>query len=1421
MVDTCSRSALVALFAVAAFAAAGEAAQDGGAEALAGELLLAESQCLDCHDSGAQLRQRLRPRGAPRLEGVTRRVAADYLRAFLADPSATKPGTSMPRVLPEDPALAAPMVEDLLAYLALGSEPFDAVAHEIRAEEVERGERLFHRKGCAACHLPTAPAEQFDGELGPVPSHFDPHAVVAGSALGPLYEAGHVPLPEMDAKTSLAELTAFLLDPLVVRPSGRMPDLLLDAVEAKAIASYLFARGTADGGAAIAEELRPGLFYDYYEADMGSALPDFDALTPTRSGISDRVRIDVDRRGDHFAFRWRGSVNIPESGTWTFYTASDDGSRVFVDDVLVVDHDGLHGTSERSGTLELTAGIHSFTAMVFERDGGESMKVSFSGPGVEKRELGGDDVLRRTTVIANRAPGKPPAGDPARGEALFASLGCANCHEFGQGRVRPASTLAAPPLAQLAADSETGCLSASPAGGAPKFAHSAAQRAALKATLGRKSSLGAARDVHAQVHFSLAQLQCYACHERDGHGGPTELRARYFGSVGAVDMGTEGQLPPSLTGAGGKLRQDWLHDLLSGAARTRDFMETRMPYFGTDAVDGLAQALQEADLTTGWDVEPVVQEGWIEAGHQLAGTEGLACIECHSFGEFPSRGMPAGDLADMWRRLQPGWFRAWLEKPSTIRRGTRMPNFFTPGELSAPEVLHGDADAQIAALWTYLSLADSAPVPHGLVTDVGTYELVPLDRPLLVGVFMRNVSPRTLCVGFPERTHYAYDMRGQRLAKAWRGTFFNAKGTWAGRAGQLEEPPGDSVIDLPPGPAVALLEQPGADWPSAVPDARLLGRGMDAEGIPQLPHVVRWIRGDRDLPSPAARGRGGAPSPVRSPGRQSGTPSVRPGGSGRAHRGARGGVRDRRWRSARSSVCGRGRAHAGGFARIARSLRVRARSGRWPRRNGGGGAEMVIAALLLGLVGDGEELYYRIDTIPIPEGLVVEVGGMVTLGDDDFLACTRRGEVWRVREARARPEDPEFTLFAQGLQEPLGLLHHEGWIYCTQRGELTRMRDRDGDGAADEFETVCDLWPISGNYHEYNFGPVLGDDGYFWITTNKPFGAEPFGRADWRGFALRISADGEMLPTCSGLRSPAGVEKSPWGDIFYTDNQGEWCGASKMSHLEPGDFHGHPHGLFSCEREDSPLPHPGEIPNGELMPEVAQSIPGFKLPAVWFPYDKMGKSPAGMLWDVTEGAFGPFAGQVFVGDQHHSSVLRVFLERVNGHWQGACFPFRDGFQCGVLRMEWDGDSSMLVGMTNRGWGSRGNKEQGLQRLTWTGQLPFEVLEMRARSDGFELCFTQPLAEEAELDPTAYSMISYTYKLHSTYGSNEFDKQEIEVTSVERGADGRTLRLRCSLRPGYVHELKLPALSSDSGTSLLHEMAYYTLIEIPEAAPGQD
>ncbi len=468
----------------------------------------------------------------------------------------------------------------------------------------------------------------------------------------------------------------------------------------------------------------------------------------------------------------------------------------------------------------------------------------------------------------------------------------------------------------------------------------------------------------------------------------------------------------------------------------------------------------------------------------------------------------------------------------------------------------------------------------------------------------------------------------------------------------------------------------------------------------------------------------------------------------------------------------------------------------------------------------GEARYYRIDTVAVPHDIILEVGGMALMPDGRLMVCTRRGEVWSLLDDR-------WKLFASGLDEPMGVCPTAAnQIIVAQRPELTRLTDTDGDGEADQFETLADQWNYSGHIYEWTFGPVRDRAGNLYGTlacwffpTKKydlapysgweippPHGYQPGCSTAWRGWCFQVTPRGEFIPWSAGLRSPNGLGISPAGDLFVSDNQGEYYGACVLHHITRDAFHGHPNALFWG-------PTATADPFGIPMAELDQRR---KLPAVVFPYGVMGQSASQPLWDETGGKFGPFARQMFIGDQTKATVMRVQLEKVEGEFQGACFPFRAGFQSGNNCLVFDRDGSLLVGQTDRGWGAIGGKPYGLQRLVWTGDVPFEIHSMQVTHDGFELLFTEPVDAATARNPDTYSLQHYHYYYQRKYGSPQVANTSVKAIAVEVSADRRRVKLKLpELVPGKIYELHVRGLRSEDGSELLHDAAYYTLNRIPK------
>lgn len=770
---------------------------------MAGQVLINDLGCISCHASNAaELSQNQKV--APDLSKVGSRLRRGYIAQLLESPHAQKPGTTMPDLLANWPAAEKQSaIQSLAAYLESTGAP--QRPPRFARNSARRGERLYNEIGCVICH-----------------------AMPDGSGAS----ATTIPLPDLSEKYTANGLALFLKDPHAVRPSGRMPAMHLSDDESRDLVSYLVASKSE-------ESSTPNFSYQVYSGSWDK-LPDFETLTSKRDGQCAGLDISVAREQYNYAIRFHSYVAIDTKGRFRFHLGSDDGSKLFIDDQLIADCDGVHPHQFASGEIELDQGVHQIRVEYFQGGGEASLELEWEGPTFPRQSI--EPWLAIDPEAARNLTKTESVNTQLvnQGRTLFQSVGCVNCHAMpglSTDGNNATQTQFAKSVALEQADLAKGCLSEKP-GNAPRYYLSDKQRDAIAATIANSKPI---ENAEAKLQFHMTQFNCVACHERNGFGGPESHNLAAFTTT-IPEMGDEGRVPPKLNGVGDKLRDEFLSEVLTNGVRHRPYMRVRMPSYGKGTA-GMAPLFQEQDRPNEERSALLPPDETnikaLAAGRKLAGTKGLSCAQCHTFGNVAATGIQALDMQLMTKRVRPEWFYRYLMEPTKYRPGTRMPNSFPDGESVFKQIYDGNAEHQIAALWLYLDQGNQAALPDGLQRDQIVLE--PTDRPVIYRNFLEGLSARGIAVGYPGGVNIAWDAETMALKTIWQGSFIDASLHWRDRGVGRQKPLGDLVVNLDGGPAVAYLANSQANWPNnqiVSAGYQFLGYRLSQQGSPTFRYKV-------------------------------------------------------------------------------------------------------------------------------------------------------------------------------------------------------------------------------------------------------------------------------------------------------------------------------------------------------------------------------------------------------------------------------------------------------------------------------------------------------------------------------------------------------------------------------------------------------
>ena len=454
-----------------------------------------------------------------------------------------------------------------------------------------------------------------------------------------------------------------------------------------------------------------------------------------------------------------------------------------------------------------------------------------------------------------------------------------------------------------------------------------------------------------------------------------------------------------------------------------------------------------------------------------------------------------------------------------------------------------------------------------------------------------------------------------------------------------------------------------------------------------------------------------------------------------------------------------------------------------------------------------------------PDDMPAEVGDIAFDQKGNLYACLRRGDVL-VTKPTENTLSTKWKVFATGLHNPMGMeLIKPGHIVVSQMAELTEIIDTNRDGVADRYNNLASNFGISGNYHETNSICTDGEGGYYvalgTASHNGPTFFSPrgeyskegrrgrnFSSNKLRGWVVRYHKDGRLTPFASGFRMHNGIARSPDGEIWCGDNQGDWRGGSPIYNVRAGSFNGHPSSLVwdpNMKDFGSPIFLPRK-----MLDDLHNQ------PAVQLHRTTMNSCGEPFIIETEE--FGPFKGQMLIPDENGRRITRIMLEKVDGAWQGASTLFLNNKQlrAGGVRIAMDpSQKAIYYASTTRGWQ---RPDEGLQKISYNGKTPFQVQECKLISNGFKLSFTLPVAEPENLIKKI-TIRSFRFEYGYRYGSSDKDKKDHKIISLL--GTGPYEVLIDQLESGRIYEIELDEkLRAENGQTMgdLNAPAkiYYTL-----------
>lgn len=1028
------------------------------------------------------------------------------------------------------------------------------------------------------------------------------------------------------------------------------------------------------------------------------------------------------------------------------------------------------------------------------------------------KETGGTSWLKDQSLIES-------------GRQLVAQHRCAACHWIDEKRNPDRFS----ERTSLAADSDW-AVSCTGSGHAdrPSYTLGMDDQQALQKFVSAVSSVKQASGRTPQGHDLLRRSGCLACHKRGTGAGNSaiamDVSKRYADVIEHVAVLT----PPSLNAIGDKFQDQALASVIRGKAQPRrDWLSVRMPKFRFSD----AEAKRLADWFVQQDRVPTTQplddpsyrkEELLAVGPRLVTSNGFGCTSCHAIGSVSPTKAPVNtrgpNLAGLDKSMRKAWFTRWVADPLRVVPRVEMPAITLP----IKGLLDDDLDRQIDAVWHVVNLEGFRPPKPDPVRVVRQTGLDPGARGhLLTDVLRLGDSQyiKPLLIGLSNRHNVLIDLSENQLVGWWLGdtAFQQTEGkTWYWEAGgaNLLEHSGSSASEMSLVTANNELEP--------------LRRGQFLTELDGWEHTAEGLLVKHRLTflSDASE-----PRTIRLE-QQFSVARSEQGSTGWIRQIRVDGLPDQsrlRIRPAPANLSLEGDTLVDDSGA---SLRVTADSAASFETDGSvllGEGETLRLQYMTGLPVDTltppavpatPEATTRLDVVPgfeatelalpgdvLPTGLSWDPAGTLFITE-------LKGRVIRAIDSDGDGMPDKANVFGDELAAPFGLQAHAGYVDVINKYALLRLHDLDGNGQADRVETLASGWGHTADYHDWAVGlPASGDGGYY-----AAFPCQQDDRseaaASLRGTVVRLdprqpTADNphrfKIETLTGGHRFPIGIARNHAGELFVTDNQGNYNPFNELNHVVAGRRYG-----FINKLERSP----------DFNPPL--TAPAIDIPHPWT------RSVNGICFletpkGIDDSVFGPFEGHLVGCEYDTRRLIRMSLQHVGDTIQGAAYPLSYDVppngppMLGPISCAVSPDGAIFIGnLRESGWGA-GQNTGSVVRLTLDqDSLPVGIAEVKATGNGFTIQFTGDVSAELANDPAHYAIQSYTRKSTPQYGGDDIDNRSEPIKSLRYDPASRSVAIELEdMRRGYVYEFNLDRLLEDEQSVFFPARAFYTLRVVPE------